>query len=501
MTLGGPLTFQPGSFYNVAITPTQNSFTRVTGATTITGGTVQVAAGAGTYAANTRYTILTANGVTGQFAGLTTNLAFLMPRLSYDANDVFLTVLPSAPFASAAATQNQRAVANALTNASNLNGNTGPILTAFNQLTVAQAQAAFDSLSGEGIAAAQNVAHRSVSEFTSSIFDQTTFYGGAASPANSVTLTNALPTGVLGYAPRTQNPIRLRDPVLPPQRTWRAWATGFGGADNYRGDGSLGTAAQTSSIYGGSLGVDYQVTPDYLAGLAVGGSSGDFQVDGRATSGSTTGGHVAFYDLATFGAFYGASSNSFSYFGNRTTRNLAGFGGLGAETERGNFDSHEFRTRLEFGRHFAAYGATITPFVALELAELRSNGFTENAQQGAGLLRLNVNGQSSASVPSFVGARYQGKLLLGNGLVFAPSLQVAYVHEFAPERTQIGTLSALPGSTFLVDGARPSRDAAQVKAGGELALSPHSAIFATFDGEFAGRDQFYGGKGGFKYVW
>ncbi len=105
------------------------------------------------------------------------------------------------------------------------------------------------------------------------------------------------------------------------------------------------------------------------------------------------------------------------------------------------------------------------------------------------------------SVPSFVGARYQGKLLLGNGLVFAPSLQVAYVHEFAPERTQIGTLSALPGSTFLVDGVRPSRDAAQVKAGGELALSPHSALFATFDGEFAGRDQFYGGKGGFKYVW
>ena len=343
------------------------------------------------------------------------------------------------------------------------------------------------------------MAHRSVSEFTSAIFDQTTFYADA-SPANSVTLREPLPGGVLGYAPLTDSPIKLRDPVLA-QRTWRAWATGFGGTEDIGGNAGLGSAGQTSTIFGGDLGVDYQVTPNYLAGVAVGGSEGDFQVGARSTSGSTTGGHIAFYDLATFGSFYGASSSSASFFTNHTTRNVAGFGAVSGGTERGNFDSNEFRGRLEFGDHLQVQASTVTPFIALEIASFRSNGFGETSLTGANALALNVSGQSSASVPGFVGARYQGRTALPNGLLLSPAIQVAYVHEFAPERTQVGSLAALPGSTFLVDGARPSRNAAQVKAGVELAITPASAIFANFDGEFSGQAQFYGGKGGFKYVW
>ena len=53
---------------------------------------------------------------------------------------------------------------------------------------------------------------------------------------------------------------------------------------------------------------------------------------------------------------------------------------------------------------------------------------------------------------------------------------------------------------FLVDGARPARDAAQVKAGGELLIGPRTAIYADFDGEFARASQLYGGKGGVKIL-
>ena len=63
------------------------------GTSSLTGGTVQVLAENGNYARQTRYTILTANGgVTGTFANVTSNLAFLTPTLSYDPNDVFLTL-------------------------------------------------------------------------------------------------------------------------------------------------------------------------------------------------------------------------------------------------------------------------------------------------------------------------------------------------------------------------------------------------------------------------
>lgn len=441
-----------------------------------------------------------------------TNVNAADPASELLLDDVSLTLLRSLgsiDFRKAALTSNERAVAAGLYNATKSpRADKGPFYNALTKVSASGAPAVLDSLSGEGITAAQNIAQRSAQIFNSAIFDQTTFYG-SGNAGNSVTLTEPQPRFVALAAAQGQ-PIReLADlpasRVLPvfvaPQRTWRAWAAGFGGVEDIRGNAVAGWGRQDNSIFGGSLGVDYQVTPNYLAGIAIGGTDGAFRVANRATSGSTTGGHIAFYDIATFGAFYGASSNSFSYYTNRSTRFISGFGGLGNETERGSFDSHEFRTRLEFGRHFVGYSGTITPFVALELAQLRSNGFGETAVSGPGLFRLNVNGQSVADVPGFVGARYQSLMALGNGMTLSPSLQLAYVHEFAPYRQQIGNLSALPGATFLVDGARPSRNAAQVKAGGELQIGPHSALFANFDGEFSGVDQLYAGKGGFRYVW
>ena len=517
-TVNGALTFAPGANYNIRVTPTMNDATVVTGTATLA-GTVNVAVAPGVYKPTTNYTILTTTGgpgtIVGNFTSVNTNRAFLSGYTTIVGDPTVVLTLQALPFNAVAQTGNQTSVGAALTlanqgvltpAAANVIGNLQTITTA------AQGRATLDSLSGEGITAAQNAAHRQVAEFTSSIFDQTTFYGGSGA-ANSITLTGA-PSGFLAYAPTdgTQGtpiheladlPSRTREPVapLPAPRTWRAWATGFGGVEDVHGNASLGSAGQNDTIYGGTLGVDYQLSPDYLLGVAVGGSDGTFNVGGRATSGSTTGGHVAFYDLATFGSFYGASSNSFSFFNNKTTRNVVGFGAVSGETDHGNFDSHEFRTRLEVGRHFAGFGGALTPFIALELAELRSNGFNETNLGGPTVLGLAVQGQDTASVPSFVGARYQGLTSLGNGMVLSPSLQVAYVHEFAPVRSQFGAIESLPASTFLVDGARPSRNSAQVKAGAELGIGPQSSLFATFDGELSGQQEFFGGKGGFRYVW
>ena len=111
-------------------------------------------AGAGTYAANTQYTILNAaGGRTGNFAGVTSNLAFLTPTLAYDANNVFLTLARNAvSFSTVAVTPNQIATSLALQNAGNA-GDMGAVQTALTGLSAAQARAAYDSASGAGIVA------------------------------------------------------------------------------------------------------------------------------------------------------------------------------------------------------------------------------------------------------------------------------------------------------------------------------------------------------------
>jgi outer membrane autotransporter protein len=62
-------------------------------------------------------------------------------------------------------------------------------------------------------------------------------------------------------------------------------------------------------------------------------------------------------------------------------------------------------------------------------------------------------------------------------------------------------LTFLPASTFVVDGARPASNAAQVKAGAKLALNPWAAVYANFEGEFSNKSQTYAGKGGVKVSW
>ena len=516
LTVNGNVGLAAGSTLGLFATSTQVTSLAATGTANVAGANVAVLLPATTaFAPFNNAAIVTATGgVTGAFAAATTNFPFLAASLSYDANDVFLSVARNgAALVAAGGTTNQIAVARGLAAASAAPSSAvgSTILnTVFAQTSVAQARATFDNLSGEGVVAAQNVANRSVSEFTSSIFDQTTFYG-AGTTANSITLGTATAGFQALRGAEAVSPIHeladlpsSRPAPIPPvfvQRTWRAWATGFGGGETFQANGTTGTAGLNDTIYGGTLGVDYQLTPDALVGVAVGGSNGDFNVGARATSGSTTGGHVALYDFVTFGRYYGAASLSGSFFDNKTTRNVAGFGGLAGETERGRFGSQEIRTRLEAGRQFASFNGFLTPFVAIEAAGLRSDGFSETNVSGPTVLGLAVQGQTRATVPGFLGARFQTTTAIGNGLILVPTIQVAYVHDFSPQRSETNALINLPGATFLVDGARPSYNSAQVKAGAELIVGAHSVLFANFDGEFSGRDQFYGGKGGLRYVW
>jgi autotransporter-associated beta strand protein len=148
LTVNGNVIFQSGSFYQVeANAAGQSDKIVASGAATLAGGTVQVLAENQAYARQTRYMILTANGgVTGTFAGVTSNLAFLTPTLSYDPNDVFLTLNRNdITFASVAQTPNQRAVAGALDRSPLFS----PLVEAVVNLTGPSALRAFDALSGE----------------------------------------------------------------------------------------------------------------------------------------------------------------------------------------------------------------------------------------------------------------------------------------------------------------------------------------------------------------
>ena len=513
LSVNGTLGFAAGSTLAIVATPTQANRVNVTGAAILNGGTVAVqAAPSGSFVPYVNYTILTASGgVTGAFAGTTSSLPFLTAALSYDANDVFLSLnRNNISFNAAASTANQLSVAQALSNTSRqpTTGAGGSLLNAvFGLGSTQQARTTFDSLSGEGIVAVENAGIRAARVFSGSINDQaTSWLTGGLGAVNSISVGSGLPSGALGYAQSDAIASPIVVDRAPPPRTYRVWSTGFGGGVSISGNNNV--ASETGNFYGGVLGLDYQVQPNILVGIAGGGSESTFNVSQRSTYGDVTGFHGGVYSLVDFGPFYGYNSVTASSFSNNTTRTVAGFGGLNTATEKASFGSLDIRTRGEFGRVFDygnVYGFSalkVTPFVALEIARLRTNGFNEYNANGVGnIVGLAGQGQSTADVPGFVGARLESAYAVAPGMVLRPMVSLAYLHEFAPQRNLQNGFVSLPGSTFLVSGARPSYNAAQTKAGFELDMGRGIGLFANFDGEFSDLERVYGGKGGVRVTW
>ncbi len=131
---------------------------------------------------------------------------------------------------------------------------------------------------------------------------------------------------------------------------------------------------------------------------------------------------------------------------------------------------------------------------------LHGNVEHEQARPGDGLLGEAVEAQAghvTAQRGGAAGLDRRHHLQFGQAEVTGPRGSaggaVAYVHDFAPERQLFALIGSLLGAMFLVDGARPARDAAQVKAAGELLVGLRTAIFAK-------ASQLYGGKGGIKML-
>jgi outer membrane autotransporter protein len=508
--------------YNIAglsvdVSQTSNTSTSVNSAAALSGAvTVNVANGAAAYLAQRKMTIVSSTGLSGTFSGVTTsqNLSFLTPTLSYDANNVYLTY-GLTPFSAVAKNINQRNVGNALTIAAlaPVNSLGAPILNALFYGNYENAQSVMDTVGGSGLAGVQSTAMQVGEMASSSVSDQIAFWrsGETMDATGRTSQEGNNPRSFLAYAPVQRNvpakgPINIKGPagnlsaaVAP--RTFRAWGSMFGGGANYLSDAGRGAAASNIGYYGGLIGVDYQIQPNILVGVALGGSSSNFNVGSLSTNGNLTGFHAGVYGAYTMGNSYIALNETFSAYNNQTSRKAGGYSYLPYEQLSAQFGSTEFRTRAEVGHGVIMGGLKATPFVAAEIAAYQSNAFSEQSSIYASTFALKNNGQGVNSLPTFAGLRLSNAVTLSNGWRLAPVGSVAYVHEFFPQRQFNNILMSMPGTDFNVAGPRSTYNLVQTKVGAQLNLNEKLALFTDFQGEFSPVSQSYGGKGGVKYVW
>ncbi|MDQ0251333.1 outer membrane autotransporter protein [Sphingomonas kyeonggiensis] len=436
LNVAGNIVFNTGSTYEVeADAAGLADRLAASGTATINGGTVSVLAGAGNYRPETNYLILHADGGitgTGRFAGVTSNLAFLDPSLSYDGNNVYLRLRRNdISFASIGATPNQRATGTA-TQA--LGWNSAVFAAAVN-LSAEQARAAFDQLSGEIHASARTA-----------LIEDSRFLRDA--------VTDRLRNADTGFA---------------------IWGNGFGSWGHWASDGNA--ARLNRSVNGFVLGADASVLGKARLGLV--GSYGRASFDTRAHSSSGTRNSYAFgiYGGADLGAAAVRIGASHGWHQLDTTR-LVAFPGF-ADSLKGEQDA---RTTQLFGElaYRIELGATrVEPFADFAHVRLSTDGITEKG--GAAALRL-ASADSGTSF-STLGLRAAPSFSLGGAKLTARG-RLGWRHAFG----DVTPLSAMQfvsgGDSFRIAGTPIAENAAALDAGIDVALTSRAMLGIVYGGQF-----------------
>jgi len=504
LTVAGNLTFTSGSTYEVEVSPVNADRVNVTGTATLGGATVAATYAPGSYVAK-RYTILSATGgVNGAFSGpVNTNLpASFFGWLSYDSNNAYLNLtlnFAGLNFGSGL-TVNQQHVASTLTDFFNTNSG---IPLAFGALTPAGLSVASGEL-GTGVIQSSLKAD---DLFLNLLLDPTTAgrAGGFSTQdgmshvaADDVALSYAAgrPGGMReneAYAMAAKAPRLAAQPANP----WNVWAAGYGGSSSIGGNAAVGSQDTRAQVRGIAAGADYRLSPDTLVGFALGGGGTSYSLASGFGSGSADLFQAGVYGRHQFGRAYVSAAFAYGWHDVTTTRSIAL---AGPDTLRGRFRADSFAGRFEGGYRFATALVGLTPYAGVQAINFRLPSYAEQSLVGGGLFALNYGAQTTIDTRTELGFRTDKSLAISDGVLTLRG-RLAWAHDYNADRAVSAAFQSLPGTSFVVNGARPDPDSALVSAAVETKWRSGFSVGATFEGEFSRNLTGYAGKGVVKYSW
>jgi outer membrane autotransporter protein len=490
LNVAGNVAFGPGSIYQVELNAAgETDRINATGTATLTGGTVQVLAATGNYSPAMVYTIVTAQGGrSGAFAGASSNFAFLEPTLSYDPNNVFLTLTRNAmPFPDAiptGMTRNERATGAAV----EALGFGNILFDTVVSGTALEAQRAFNALSGEVHASASStildesryvrdaVVGRLRQSFTGSPLALSPLAAlGPAAPLSRLDAASAeLPA--LSFA-SGKGP---RPGAAPPreERVLAAWGQVFSARGSIDGDGNAATVDR--SVSGIFAGFDGTFDERWRFGLAGGYHHTSFDIDQRASSGGIDNYHIAAYGGFAEAGF--AARAGFAYtWHDIDTRRAIHFRSF-ADTASAAYDA---QTAQAFGEiaYAAARGAVaLEPFAGLAFVALKTDHFVE--QEGpAGLTGV---GPSESVGYSTLGLRAAALVAVTERTALTVRGALGWRHAFGDVHpTALQSFTAGGVLPFSIAGVPIARDSLIAEAGLDIKLMAATSLGISYSGALA----------------
>jgi outer membrane autotransporter protein len=451
------ISIDAGSTYEVEVNSAGASdLINATGTATINGGTVKVIAFPD-FALDTAYTIVTAAGGisgVGTFDAATygNGSIFITPTLTYDANNVFVTLAQTTDFADAAATQNQVAMAEGIASTGS-----GDVYDAILGLgTAAAAQGAFDALSGEIHASAKTA-----------LLEDSRFAREAALDRLRVAL------GGTGVGQATQEALEAN----------AVWAQSFGSWSHLNTDGNA--AALERSIGGLVMGANTKVTDNFALGLMGSYSRTGLNVADRASSATINGYTLGAYAGGTWDAVSLKGGVAHSWHSIDTSRSVA-FTGF-SDSLAASYNARALQTWGEAAYSFEAGAARFEPFANIAHVILSTDGFGEDG----GAAALSAVGQTISTTFTTLGIRAEVPVELGETQATL-SGGLGWRHAFGDTPTANQSLAG--GNAFTVAGVSPARDALILDAGLTLNLTGSATLGLSYTGQLGSGISDHGAK-------
>ena len=448
----GDVTFLAGSTFEVEVAADGRSdLLQSAGTANLQGGMVDVRVldPQAAYTDGQQYTFLSAaGGLTGTFAGVTDNSAFLDFALGYTGTSAQLTLTRVAVFPDVALTWNQRQSSTGLRDLAQ----TGDALAAYNALLVLDASSArnaFDAASGEIHAGNQQAMAAAGSAF---------------------------------------NRALLRQPVAEGPGLWLA---GVHGTGKIEGDGNAATLDHR--VQGVALGYGSGASTEagsWTLGGAIGTTDARADVDGRNSRANGDAWHVGVYGSWSHGPWEARAALGYMDGEADVTRGIA-FGALARSAkskqamEALGF-SGELAWRLSDGK------VAVAPVLTVDA--LRAN-FDATRESGAGALDLSPESQRHEQLEIGAGVRLSGAL--GNG---GYELRAVYAQDVAADRMaeRSGLFAGSP-TAFTVRGPEADKERVRLSAGVSYPIATDMSLGLHYDGVFSGSGNTHGATARFDW--
>jgi subtilase-type serine protease len=468
LTVSGNYIAHPGSVYELEVGPEGATDKLVVGGHATLAGTLRLSGGL--FRQNISYQFISAaGGFTGGFDTVVHGMAFLTPSLDLSTGAAALRVARNdVPIARYAATQNQKAVGQALDVASS--SPPAGMADLYDEVLNAEApQVAgmMEQLSGQVHAGTESALLNAGSLVSRILSNRMRANMGAGMlPGRALAQASygaTIPTGAMPYPQ-----------ALP------LWVQVVGGRSTLDGDGNA--AKVHNDTTGLFLGGDAQLARGWRLGGAFGYIEGRIKLDGSSSSARTDSYTAALYGTNSWATTGGKLnfSGGIAYTRHHIdTRRHVTVGGSQSIKSDYHADALQLFTELGYGVP-VGQASVLEPYVGLGWQSLRADRFKETGGQAA----LNGESRHSDLTTATLGLRVKTELESGGSQIslsaglgwrhtmgdVTPSRNVSFVHG--------------DGTMFRTSAAPIARNSAVADLGAELRLGRRTALGLGYSGQF-----------------